>query len=406
MKSISTHRQAGAVSLFVVIFSMLLITVITVSFLRLMIADQRQATDNDLSQSAYDSAQAGVEDAKRALLRYQQACMDDPSDCDALSATLSTNECNAGLRAHNVVKSGDESGGNGLQTGEIKVQQSENGGDATFDQAYTCVTMQLETKDYVGSLSAGQSQLVPLVGDADFSTVTIKWYSKEDISSDDGSLILPAVSTNPFTEQSSWNINTPSALRAQLIQFGDSFTLSDFDIVNSSSESNANTVFLYPTGEAGATSGVFTGLDTRKPNANGDPGVKTPRAVQCQTSLSAGGYACSMSLRLPTPIGGGDRTAFLRLTPFYNATHYQVILSNGVPSPSGANTVLFKDVQPIIDSTGRANDVFRRVQSRVNLFNTDFPYPDATIDITGNFCKNFGVSDDPKTYEETNTCQP
>ena len=113
-----------------------------------------------------------------------------------------------------------------------------------------------------------------------------------------------------------------------------------------------------------------------------------------------------MSLRLPNPIGGGsDRTAFLRLTPFYNATHFQIVLSNGDPSAAGG-IIKFKDVQPIVDSTGRANDMFRRVESRVDLYNTNFPYPDATIDITGNFCKNFAVSNDPATYQTSNTCTP
>lgn len=411
MRSMSTNRQAGAVSLFAVIFAMLLITVITVSFLRLMMADQRQATDNDLSQSAYDSAQAGVEDAKRALLRYQQVCTTSPSDCDALGASLATSECNAALRIGDVVRPGDEASG-GINTGEIKIQQSESGSDTALDQAYTCVTMQLRTNDYVGSGGAGQSQLVPLVGESSFDTVTVRWFSKEDVTTTDSSVVLPGVSaTHPLPPQSDWSVNTPSVLRAQLMQFGSSFTLDSFDYVNASGESNAHTVFLYPTSGVGATAAAFTALDARKTSLDGarEPSlaIQTPHAVQCQSDVSAGGYACSMSLTLPTPMGGGERTAFLRLTPFYNAAHFQVVLSNGgVPSSDGVNVVRFKDVQPIIDSTGRANDIFRRVQSRVNLYNTNFPYPDGAIDVTNNFCKNFGVSDDPATYTNTNTCTP
>lgn len=405
------NKQAGAVSLFVVVFAMLMVTVVTVSFLRLMMADQRQATDSDLSQSAYDSAQAGVEDAKRSLLRYRQICATQPSNCDALGDSLATAECNAALRIGNVVRPGDESGGTGSQTGEIKVQQSTSTGDAAFDQAYTCVTMQLKTSDYVGSMGAGESQIVPLIGVSEFDTATVSWYSRDDVTTADGSVILPGVSMGrSLVTQNSWSVNTPSVLRAQLIQFGSSFRLSDFDITNSDGENNSSTVFLYPTSGAGSTSDAFTALDSRKETADDEPepdtAAITPRGVKCQASIATGGYACTMSLTLPAPIGGGDRTAFLRLTPFYNATHYRVVLSEGAPLSNGTNIVNFKDVQPIIDSTGRANDVFRRVQSRVNLYNTDFPYPDATVDITGDFCKNFGVSDDPATYTSTNSCTP
>lgn len=411
MKSIRAYER-GAVSLFVVIFAMLLITVITISFLRLMMADQQQATDNDLSRSAYDSAQAGVEDAKRALLRYQQVCSNTQSSCDALSAALTTSECNAALRIGDVVKPGDESPSGNGQTGEIKVQQSDSSINEALDQAYTCVTIQLETNDYVGTNVTGQSQLVPLISASNFDTVTVNWYSKDDLSAVNGSVNLPGISaTHPFPSQSSWSKDTPSVMRVQLIQFGSSFTLDDFDYVNTSGQSNTNTVFLFPTSGVGATLGSFTALDNRKTNPAGDPNpadaTTTPHPVKCQSSISSGGFACSMSFSLPDPFGGGSaRTAFLRLTPFYNTTHYQVVISNGVPLSNGSNIVKFKDVQPIIDSTGRANDIFRRVQSRVNLYNTDFPYPDAAVDVTGNFCKNFAVSDDPATYTATNTCTP
>lgn len=412
MKTLRNNKEKGAVSIFVVIFAMLLITVITVSFLRLMMIDQRQASDNDLSQSAYDSAQAGIEDAKRALLRYQQICTSSPSSCSSLSdqfvQAYDTKNCNAALRFGDVVKLGDVNGGTATQPGEVFVQQSTNGSDKALNQAYTCVLVQLETDDYVWPIKSGESQLVPLVGKTDYDTVTVRWYDKDNQTSTDGSVTLPGISgTHPFVAQSAWSANTPAVMKAQLVQFGTSFKLSSFDFV-SGGDSNTNSVYLYPTSGVGATAADFTALDTRANSATDEPdadnATDTAHPINCLSNISSGGYACSMSLKLPNPINGGSRTAFLRLTPFYNAANVQVVLSNGVPNATGNNIVKFKNVEPIIDSTGRANDVFRRVESRVNLYNTDFPYPDATIDITNNFCKTFAVSDVPATYDSTNTC--
>lgn len=391
----SMHRESGAVSLFVVIFATLLITIVTVSFLRLMIHDQQQANAQDLSQSAYDSAQAGVEDAKRALLRLESACADSQAQCASLKATaLSTwNECNVGLKDV-VVVSGDE----------VKVQQTT--GDASLDQAYSCVKINLQTNDYLGALNENESKLIPIVGAKTTDTIEINWYSKDDLTVATGDTydvdLLPATSPLPLFSQKNWPDNRPSVMRVQLMQFGSNgFSLSDFDnTVNG--ESNANTVFLYPTGVKGKVvsdqplSMRFVDQDLRRSAATGQP-----TGVSCSGNISGGGYACRQRIVLPTPIGGGDRTAYIRLTPLYNAAHFSVVLRDA----SGA-IVPFDSVQPSVDSTGRANDYFRRVQTRVELVDSTYPYPDYAVSVSGDFCKDFSVTDDINDYATNSSCKP
>ena len=397
MKNVSINKQSGAVSLFVVIFFMLLATVVTVSFIRLMVNDQQQASNNDLSQSALDSAQAGVEDAKRALLRYQQDCSNNPANCGTYGAALTTNECNGAL---NGISGNGATGSNG-KTAEIKVQQSVSGTDATLDQAYTCVTIKLQTEDYVGSIAANQSQLVPLISADPFDRVQIEWFSQEDLStSGAGTAVdLPSVAEGrPLYSQTNWPVTRPSLMRAQLIQFAGSFDLNSFDTV-ANSQANAATMFLYPTAVRNIGERDFLAIDQRRT----DPGdeaerkdaLTTPTGISCESTLGSGGYACKAGLILPAPLGGSvtDRTSFLRLTPFYNATHFKVTLWDGSIDPATRPPIKFKDVQPEIDSTGRANDLFRRIKSRVDLYDTSFPYPEGTIDVTGNFCKDFSVTD-------------
>src|SRR5688572_24951927 len=62
--------EEGFVSLFSTIFFMLLVTVITIGFIQITATEQQQALNNDLSSSALASAQSGLEDGKRAVLKY------------------------------------------------------------------------------------------------------------------------------------------------------------------------------------------------------------------------------------------------------------------------------------------------------------------------------------------------
>ena len=140
--------QRGAVSLFIVMFSALLLTTITISFMQLMVKDQQQASYGDLSESAYDSAVAGVEDAKRALL-MQQDCLGDSSQrCNDIRAAIAAGECTTLSAVFAVPGS------------EVTIAQEE--GDRRLEQAYTCVKITEDTSDYIGSIEPSASAtLIP-----------------------------------------------------------------------------------------------------------------------------------------------------------------------------------------------------------------------------------------------------
>ena len=70
MKKNKSKFYQGAASIYVVVFTTLLLSVITISFICIILSESSQATSNELSQSAYDSALAGTEDAKVALMKY------------------------------------------------------------------------------------------------------------------------------------------------------------------------------------------------------------------------------------------------------------------------------------------------------------------------------------------------
>jgi hypothetical protein len=380
-------KQLGSVSIFTVIFAALLIMIITMSFVAIMIQDQKQAADADLSQSAYDSAQAGVEDAKRALLLYQNVCESGTDgDCLAFKTSISSDtnsNCNVAM-----TKLDDIS--NKVSEDGVKIQ---TGASSDLNQAYTCVKIDMDTADYLGTLSANDYDLIQLSGVSEFNKVKIEWFNSSDISSQkDFAINLQSDGTVPLLSQTNWPLNRPSILQTQLIQYGSNgFKLDDFNNNFSNTNSNANTLFLYPSG-VGLKNYGFIGKDVRKTPTN------SPLLVKCSDNLIEGGYACSAILDLPEPIGGGERTAFMYIGALYNNTSFRVSLYKD------NNQVDFNGVQPEIDSTGRANDLFRRVKVRVKLADDSFPYPKAAVNISDNLCKNFTVTNEDKGY--SNSCTP
>lgn len=403
MNKRSTHNQSGAVSLFVVLFAMLLLSLVALSFGRLMIEDQQRAVNSNLSKNAYDSAQAGTEDAKRALAWYQKQCSSSAAACATATAIINNRSCNIALRSAGVVRTGSG-------TNEVLVQTRTSSVDSELMQAYTCVTMELDTDDIVGQLPVGESRVLPLIPEKDpatgkdvfFDQVRISWFEKDDLPGRDLTINRGNAASPPqaLLGGGAWPANRPPVLKAQTIQMGKDFTLSQFDGTvgtAGSQESNTNSIFMYPT-KGGNSFVSIVDRDVRRDASKSDSlpipdsDTDSPLPVACADSLNTATYACSLVVHLPYTVGKTDRTAYLRLAAFYNATHFKVELLRS--NPTGPSTVVkFGGVQPKIDSTGRANDMFRRVESRVDLYDTQFPFPDAAIDVTGNFCKDFSVSD-------------
>lgn len=391
MKNVKKFER-GAVSLFVVIVSALLITTITVAFIRIMIQDQEQARANDLSKSALDSSYAGVEDAKRLLVQYRKQCPDGPStspQCQTWADLMDGSNCDTLQRAEIVGTTLDR---------EVLLKQSE--GDEQLQQAYTCVKVTLDTPDYIGMLTPHTSRMIPLKGVGTFDRIEIEWYSQSDlqsVQSGGGSttIDLPLAPELPKWNDDEWPKNRPALMRLQMIQFGESFGLSDFN-QNDGANTNNSTLFLMPSAIDG-TGGSLSFSDNVRQSQGGK---SQPVLIECDSNFSAtstnGLYACKASITMPNPIGatnGDNRTAYLRVSEIYNPnTTFKLSLW------SGANNVLFSAVQPIVDSTGRANDLFRRISARVDLGGSSIPQVEAAVDITGSLCKTFLVTDKIEDY--------
>lgn len=371
------RTQQGGAAIFIVVFSALLMLVVTLSFAQLMIGDQRQATTADLSQSAYDSALAGVEDAKRAIIAAN-SCTGGAS-CSAMRATLRTDSCDMVQRVLGGASAAEQPVGTGAA--------------AALDQAYTCAKVTLNTNDYIKPIAANESIMVPLKGVSQFNKVRVSWFTLEDL--EDGQTVTVTNETKalPAQGETTWPRSQPALLRTQLMQTDGQFTLGQFDD-SDDGKSNANTLFLYPS--LTGTSNKDFALDSRRAG-EGAEGAPTP--VKCETSLVAGQYSCSTTIDLPSPRSGNAASranAFLYLTALYNKANVKVELLNG------NRVVQFDGVQPIADVTGRANDVFRRVQARLET-GANTLYPQAAVEVRNGLCKTFSVTDDRDDFDNSDS---
>ncbi len=393
------QKQRGGVSLFVVMFTALIVTVITVSFTQIMIRNSQQALDNDLAQRAYDSAMAGVEDAKRLLIidrdcnvQNQQNIPDsDPrrirekAACDKYSKAIRGDATDPKTKCSTIVDAGivPTGGTTGNSTKEVRVGNDED------NQAYTCVKIDTQPDDVKFTLAEGGRKVAHLKAKENFHFISIRWFKSPNdfaagsytVNCPGGPGAIESVCAFNFANSSlpssiAWNKgNTPPIVRAQYIPF----IASEDD----SNQQYVRTAFLYP---GRNNQGVEMGPQNRR-----DPLSTFIYSASCSSANHASG-ACEATLSVqPTS------EAYLVLEPIYNKSDFVIQLKD-----AAGGVVKTDGVQPVVDSTGRADNLFRRVKANVELEPTAIPYP-AAINLKGDLCKAFFITND--AFNEEAPCR-
>lgn len=357
-------REKGIVSILSVIFFIILMSIIAVSFLRIVTNEQEQVIQDDLSKGALAAARSGVEDAKRALLLCRTKTGPARADCyNALQ-----NDACPGIFATAVMRSDLA-----LQTnpdGSIKV--GDPSPDNNNNERYTCVTLSQNTPDYTGIMSEGLGDFIPLRGTGAFNQVQISWHQ----TALDGPAAIPpagAISADTNPRRTEWPASGTRYIampRIQLMRFDTAQSLSVQD-------NNAVGAFLVPNNGGSQTVNV----SDVAPN-----GMPKRAAVNCMTPLPQLGYSCTAVLNLNFAQPATSQY-FLFIKSFYATARYKVeLLNNGAPT-------MFMDVQPEVDSTGAAANVYKRVLSRIQ-YQADTFFTSNSIETGMSVCKNFSVTND------------
>lgn len=385
-------KEAGFVSLFTVLFFILMMTVITIGFLRVMGIEQQQSLDNDLTASAISAAESGIEDGKRAILSYYTTT--DPTLKAALAGAFTSTACDSltsSATIRNALKF--DAAGNVI-------------GNSALNQYYTCLTVNLNSPNYLNQMSAGSSDFIPLVAaGGNFQRIKVSWHLIDTpVGKDFDGIpanyapgpLLPPVNNVNGNPANSWSTQGyPAYLRVQLYGYPTgvaNFSRADLD-------SRSRTLLLVPSTQANAAAvDATTPINFGTNDPRGYDQAKTVlQQIKCinNPSSNRGAYACTALLELPAGLLSTNNNFFLRVTPLYGQSHFQVSLQN-----SGA-PVDMSGVQPIVDATGRSADVFRRLQARVRI-NPVGNLPEYVVQSANTICKNMVVSDG--SFYQANNC--
>lgn len=396
MKS-SKNFKKGGVSIFIVMVVGVLVSIMSASFLRLMFRDQEQASKLDLSQSAYDSAQAGVEDAKRFLRIFRSACGSSGTgsfegvtyNCNAMRSAIQNESCYTLATA-----------GIGNANGETIVQTNSGAGgassrDADLNQAYTCVKLRMNTADFLGRTNDGSPSVINLKGTAAFDRVRIRWHSRENMTNGNNIALdsLSNPSVRPRIDSRNWrNQNQPAILKAQFYGYipGVGKSSSSMDTPYPDDGNGASEMLFYPTNSTSALSSNVSNMPTVRRNESSSQATTDYTFTRCSDRMDANSnaYACETTVNIGRSVSPND-VLYLRLTPLMNDSNFKVELLNG------DNVVDFAGVQPKVDSTGRANTQLRRVESRIGFNDTNFPVPLFSAQTENEkepICKDFSVT--------------
>lgn len=383
MRLINKFKE-GAASFYIVAFSTLILMIVAISFAAVIISEVERTSNDDLSQSAYDSALAGIEDAKLAYFNYQNCLMQEKSASSTTEGTVSCDEILGYMDQANSDLDECEMVWRILGKSETvngDVVEVTNGVNNNMQQATTCVAMIDELSDYRGTLSASNMVDVIKLSFAegisanDIGSMSLRWFSRDDavkaLGSSDDSRFVPKAGF----PVSSVPVVAPPVVSLTVLQTGREFTMDSFNQINGD-QTNRGTLYFTP--EVGSS--LENNIERTALVKSNDKTVQNnPYNVGCIEYVNdIEEFACSVVVELPKPVGGvrGEDTFEVIISMPYGQPSTEFMLefycedgsscgTETITSESGASVAKMKGVQLKVDSTGRANDLYRRVETRL-----------------------------------------
>jgi hypothetical protein len=358
------REEDGFAALVIAIVLVLLLSLLTIGFAQLMRKEQRSATDKHLSDQAYYAAETGVNDAAKAI---NAGFSKIKSQCEPYTtADVVSDPITRFLTNNNV---DNVSGSTGI--------------------SYPCLIIDPAPKEYDSFISDTQSKVVEITGTnpADITAppelikeLVISW---EDTTNNQRFVPSPIASAHKFLPANQWTYN--GVLRIGITPLS-SGAINRDGLINGTYDA-----FLYPN-DSGSPSNAYSytsGLNT-------DKGVILDG--NCSTDNSHKPRYCSLKIA-----NFNASSLLVSLRSVYAGSLAVTITANGYTVYADGSQLRIKNAQTLVDSTGKAQDVLKRIQVRIPS-KPNYPHSDAGIDTTGSICKQLQLA--PNDPSSRNDCSP
>ncbi len=337
-------NQRGVASILVVAIVILLLTIISIGFARIM----SRSTNTSLNGQLGSSASYAVQSALNDTVTYLKSHPATPTASTCNSSTLQT------------IYTGGNLSGNG-------------------NTQYTCILINPKPGDLVyQNLPALGSQVIKMTTDNTVDSAMFSWQAHDTSKSS-----LPAAGASSLLDETTWSSsNYAPMLRLTLYPVPSSGSLAG-------TQSGSRTYFLYPNSGSAGTIGSISYSAT----ADGSLVKVNCLAKTLPSSFSGTDvYTCNAIISGLSSVIGAGGYFYVRLTPIYVDTDLKI---KAVDS-TGA-TVHFINVQAIVDVTAKANSAAKRLQARVdtgteNISPTDNAIPENTLRSAEALCKRLNIT--------------
>jgi hypothetical protein len=337
------NNERGMVSITVTVILMLVITITVLSFAQIIRREQRQALDNQLSSQAFYAAESGINQVRKYIEATYLASGQTPPDKTRCSNKNPDNP--------------------DYPPAALPMEIGTNTG-----VSFSCILVGGSPKSLKYDLSSSSgSKVFPIdAGARVIDQVVISWTpSTKDAPRTGCSNTTSASATLPTA--TAWPCKGYGIIRIDLVPAN---STDRADIM-----ADMFTAFLTPANITGGREVTYSGSGS---NINGGNANQGARPVASCTDDN-----CTITIKNMSIATNNATKYYARVSTLYRDTSLTVVAKDS----TNADLNLI-GAQVMLDATGRAQDVLRRVQVRIPLVGDSF-HPDYGVQTTESMCKQF-----------------